>query len=332
MSRTPSGSRDRRVLIAAVVVPLVVAITLATFAWPAARLEPRDLPLGVAGPADATRTVEERLEHAGAGAFELHRYADEAAAREAIEDREVQGAVVASPDGVTVLTASASSAVVAGMLEQAFAPREPGGAAVVDVVPADEDDPRGTVLASLILPLVLSSVVAAILLFQLGRAGLLQVGTLLAASVLAGLVAIAMVQGWLGALDGSWLENAGVLSLTVLAIASAIVGLAALLGHAGVGLGVLLMVLVGNPWSGISSAPELLPEPVGGIGQLLPPGAGGNLLRSTAFFDGAGGAKHLAVLLAWSALGLGAIWAAALRNRRRSSVTVLEPAVGAGAA
>ena len=41
------------------------------------------------------------------------------------------------------------------------------------------------------------------------------------------------------------------------------------------------MVLVGNPFSGVGSAPELLPQPVGGIGQLMPPGAGGNLLRST---------------------------------------------------
>jgi hypothetical protein len=49
------------------------------------------------------------------------------------------------------------------------------------------------------------------------------------------------------------------------------------------------MVLIGNPFSGVGTGPELLPQPVGAIGQLLPPGAGGNLLRSTAFFDGAGG-------------------------------------------
>ena len=48
------------------------------------------------------------------------------------------------------------------------------------------------------------------------------------------------------------------------------------------------MVLIGNPFSGVGSAPELLPQPIGAIGQLMPPGAGGNLLRSTGFFDGAG--------------------------------------------
>lgn len=56
--------------------------------------------------------------------------------------------------------------------------------------------------------------------------------------------------------------------------------------------GALLMVMLGNPFSGVTSAPELLPEPFGMIGQRLPPGAGGSLPRSVAFFDGsaAGGA------------------------------------------
>jgi hypothetical protein len=79
------------------------------------------------------------------------------------------------------------------------------------------------------------------------------------------------------------------------------------------------MMVIGNPFSAVSSAPELLPKPVGLIGQLLPPGAGGNLLRSTAFFGGAGGARHLAVLLAWAVLGLGAVWAGTLRRRPASS-------------
>jgi hypothetical protein len=312
-----------RVVAAAVVVPLVFALTLATFAWPSARLEPRDLPLGLAGP---TGAVEARLAHAGEGAFELHRYADEAEARAAIEDREVYAAVVASGGGVRVLTASAASPLVAGMIERAFVEAPPDAVRVEDVVPASENDPRGSVLGSLVLPLVLSSVIAAVILSRLGRPGWLQLGVLLATAGLAGLVGIGMVQGWLGALDGPWLVNAGVVGLTMLAIASAVVGLGALFGHGGIAFGALLMILCGNPWSGIQAAPELLPEPVGGVGQLLPPGAGGNLLRSTAFFDGAGGAGHLTVLLVWTALGLAAIAAAARRERGTAPELVDLPA------
>jgi hypothetical protein len=48
----------------------------------------------------------------------------------------------------------------------------------------------------------------------------------------------------------------------------------------------------------------MLPEPAGVIGQLMPPGAGGNLLRSTGYFDGAGAVEHLTVLLVWSGVGI----------------------------
>jgi hypothetical protein len=56
-----------------------------------------------------------------------------------------------------------------------------------------------------------------------------------------------------------------VLGLTVLAVGATVIGLAALFGRAGAALGALLMVLVGNPLSGVSSAPELLPEPAGAM-------------------------------------------------------------------
>jgi hypothetical protein len=61
--------------------------------------------------------------------------------------------------------------------------------------------------------------------------------------------------------------------------------------RAGIGVVAMTMVVIGNAFSAISSAPELLPRAVGAIGQLLPPGAGGNLVRGTGFFDGAGPAS-----------------------------------------
>ena len=76
------------------------------------------------------------------------------------------------------------------------------------------------------------------------------------------------------------------------------------------------MILVGNPFSGVASAPEMLPEPVGGLGQLLPPGAGANLLRSTGFFDGAAAGGHVDGPRVWTLAGLAALIAAGLRDRR----------------
>ena len=86
-------------------VPLITAVVLTLFAWPSARLEPRDLQIGVAGPQAAVGGIERQLS-AQEGAFDLHRYPDEASARAAIEDRDVYGAFVATPDGPKVLPVS----------------------------------------------------------------------------------------------------------------------------------------------------------------------------------------------------------------------------------
>src|SRR5690349_12960743 len=92
---TSTGTPRRLAAVVGVlaVVPLLAALALWAFAWPAARTAPRDLPLGVAGPAAATAQVEQQLAR-HKGAFEIHHYADEAAARDAIENRTVYGAVV----------------------------------------------------------------------------------------------------------------------------------------------------------------------------------------------------------------------------------------------
>ena len=119
-----------------------------------------------------------------------------------------------------------------------------------------------------------------------------------------------IVQAWLGVLGGPLLENAGLLALTVLAIAAPTAGLAALLGPAGIGVAAVLMMLVGNPFSAVNAAPELLPRPVGTIGQLLPPGAGGTCSAARRSSTAAAAPSHLAVLAVWAALGLIAVLAA----------------------
>lgn len=346
MDSTPR--RGPRSLVATVVlVPVVVTVALMAFAWPSARLAPRDLPIGVAGPPQATASIERQLAQRG-DAFDVHLFADAAEARAAIGEREVYGAIVAAPSGVTVLTASAASPVVAQLLSQAAteagassgqgaptpgsstgqAPRASGGQAgsaqprVVDVVPADPNDPRGAALSASVLPLVLAGVLAGLLIGTARRPGLGQASALVVAAALAGLAAVGIAQGWLGVISGDWLVNAGVLGLTVLAIAAGAAGLLALLGEAGLVLAALLMVLLGNPLSGVSSAPELLPQPFGLIGQFLPPGAGGSLLRSTAFFDGNAFVAPLTVLAAWAALGLVAVWVGGLLRRRPATATL----------
>jgi hypothetical protein len=75
-------------------------------------------------------------------------------------------------------------------------------------------------------------------------------------------------------------------------------------------------LLLGNPLSGLNSAPEMLPSGWGTLGQWLPQGATATLLRSTAFFDGAGATTAIAVLTCWTVAGIGLIVLAAVRQGR----------------
>ncbi|MER7699405.1 MULTISPECIES: ABC transporter permease [unclassified Streptomyces] len=314
---------DRRAVAVILLVPLLVTLALWAFAWPAARVAPRDLPVGVAGAAPAAQRLEQLFDKRD-GAFEVHRFDDEAAAHAAIEKRVVYGAVVATEQGPRLLTASAASPVVAQLLREAVAASAPEGTPVrvTDVVAAPPGDPRGSALGASVLPPALAGMASGAVVTLTGLRGARAAVTLLGSAALAGLAATAVAHSRLGVLAGDWWAEAGVLALTVLAIGSAVAGLAALFGPRGIGLGALLMVLLGNPFSGVTSAPELLPEPVGTIGQWLPPGAGGSLLRSVAFFDGNAAGGALLTLSLWSASGLAAVL---LARRAPASAGPAEP-------
>ncbi len=278
--------------VAPVILTVIVAIAVTSFSWPAANLEPRDLPVAVVGSAPLPAGLD------------AHRYESEAGAVAAIRDRDVYGAVIADEGGRRVLVASAASPTVAQALTRAAQ-----GAPVRDVVPAPEADPRGAAFGSLLLPLILGGVITGAL-GALAFSGGARLAWLVAAPAGIGLLVVGIVQGGFDVLRGDWLVNAGVLALGVLAVAAAVTAMVGRIGKPGIGAVALLMVLVGNPGSGVTSAPELLPEPAGTIGQLLPPGATGSLLRSVAFFDGAGAAAPLAVLTVWALAGLAAVAAA----------------------
>jgi hypothetical protein len=314
----------RQLAIIAILLPLMIVLAALAFAWPAARIAPRDLPVGIVGTGPGSQQVLAGLTRSDPGGFDVRLYADDASARAAIEDRDIYGAFAVGTGGLTVLEASAASPTVAQLLStagQQLARHAAGRAAAngaprptvqvrdVDVVPLSASDPHGLVLPSVLLPMTICGVImAAVIALVLGfRPAWRQIMALIVVSATAGLGAYLIAQGFLGALPHDAVATWGALSLTLLAIGATTAGLIALIGAAGLGLGLVLMVFIGNPFSGATSAPELLPAPVGTIGQWLPPGAGANLLRSTAYFSGHGASGHLTVLIVWILLGLAAI-------------------------
>ncbi len=299
-------------------IAVVITVVLTAFAWPAVRSAPRDGPIAVAGPAAAQ--VADALETSAPGAFDVRQLPDEAAARAAVEGRDVYGAVVADPAAPRLLVASAASPVVAQSLREVAAGL---GAAtgtqveVEDVVPTPRDDPRGAGLAAAALPLTLGGILTAGLVSRLVRRTRLKVLAALAMATAGGMVTATVLGSWLGSLQSAWWTTTGVVALGMAAIALFVLGLHSLAGTAGLGLGAATVLLLGNPLSGLASAPELLPSGWGSLGQLLPPGATGSLLRSVSWFDGAGAGAPLLVLTAWSAVGLAFLGAGALAARRR---------------
>ncbi|AVT34403.1 hypothetical protein C6361_12465 [Plantactinospora sp. BC1] len=289
----------------AVAVVLLQSLLVPLFAGPAANLEPRDLPVVVAGPAPAADRLVGQLDAAAPGAFDVTRLPDGAAAERALRDREAYAAFVLGPDGATLHTASAASPTVAALLTQAageFSGGQP--VRVVDVVPADPDDPRGAGFAAGFLPLGLTGMLFGALLVLLVGGRLARLAGLVGFGLLVGVAGPLVLQGWLGLLPGDAVTVGATLGLVGLATAATVAGLGALLGRPGIGLGAILVFLVGNPLSAVGAAPELLPQPWGEVGQWLPIGAGGTLLRSAAFFDGAGATTPLLVLAAYAAAGL----------------------------
>jgi hypothetical protein len=312
-----------RVAAVALLLSAGLSVLLTAFAWPAARSAVHGVPLAVAGPAPAAAQVRDELARQRPGAFDVRMLADESAAVRAIRDREVYGAIVIGASGPTVLTASAASPAVAQGLAQlaqalSVAPAGQGGGAatpVRDVVAAPADDPRGAGLAAGALPLVIGGIVAAGALTQVVRGAVRRLTAAIGVAVVGGLAMTAILHSWIGALAGDFVTEWGVVALSFAAISITLLGLEWLLGPPGLGLGAATMLLLGNPFSGITSAPEMLPDGWGTLGRLLPPGATGTSLRSVAFFDGAGAGGPLLVLACWLAAGLAMCAVGAARGR-----------------
>jgi hypothetical protein len=302
---------------------VLVALFSFFFVFPGHDPKPNHVPLGLAGPgAERTAAALERD-----GRFEPERFEDEDAAREAILDREVYGAVLTGPRP-RLLIATAASPQVATLLREAAA-RTPGGAAPPeDVRPLHHGDPRGVTINLIAIPLSVTSILGAMLLFTMAPA--LPAGRRLALlsgfALVGGLVAVLIVDVAIDALPGPFLGLVAIAALAIAATAFPAALIMRLLGGPGIMVSFLVFLMLANPASGANSAPELLPDPWREGGQLLPAGAGATGLRNVAYFDGAALARPLVVLLVFAAASAALLLATAARTSRSPS----SPARGTG--
>lgn len=296
----------RHLSIAVLLAPAVVlSLLLALAAWPAANLAPRDIPIGLVATDPVATQLSARLKEGG---FDVRAYVDASRATTAIRERDIYGAIVMSGEGSQVLTASAASPVIAESLRsvagQIANPIPAAGPTAVDVVPTPVGDPRGTGFAASLFPLLIASILtAATTVFAAARPvpRLLILG---GSTLLTAIVATVLMREWLGVLGGEWIAVVATIWLALLAMATVTAGLSSALGYAGLAAGAALIVMIGNPLSGVTSSPHLLPDWASTTGALLPPGAFATLLRSAAFFDGNSGPGPVLVLLGWLTVGI----------------------------
>ncbi len=292
--------RRRQVLIVLVAAVLAPAILALAFLIPGHDPHPHGLGVVVAGTGSAADGLAARLPSQG---FDVIRAPDAAAARVIVLRRDAYGAIVAGPPA-SAIVATAASAQATKVIEQAA--RSAGAQKVSDVRPLDHADPQGAALNLLVLPVVFTSTFLALTAIGLlPAAGVLERVSLAAAgSILGGGILMLIGRVALGVLPGPWFAELEVLAVAVLAMALPIGGLVRLYGVRAMGLGFVFFTVLGNPGSGLASAPELLPSPWHPLGAWLPPGAAGSALKGAAYFDGAGTTGPVLILAGWALLGL----------------------------
>jgi hypothetical protein len=318
------SSGDRRLVLA--IVGVLVAVFALVYSNVAANHSPKPhhLPIGVVGPAQVAEAVRAQLARVDPGGFNVHDYDSLTAAATAIRHRSVYGAYQPVPSPV-LLTANAASPVVAALLQRVFASaaHAAGRPLVVDdVVPLPPSDSSGATVFSALLGLIIAALAGSSIVFAFTRhrpEGLRILATACVA-IAAGLITALVTTVIVGAFpSGDFLEVWGVALLFVLAMGLPIAVFHVLFGLPGTFIGYLLFLVIGNPASGGSSAPELLPNFWRSLSQALPPGAAVTSMRDVVYFNGHGSAHGLIVLSLYTVVGaVTAIVVARVRAGTRS--------------
>lgn len=175
---------------------------------------------------------------------------------------------------------------------------------VTDVVPLSADDPRGSGFTAALFPILLGGMIGGIGISIAVTGALRRVLAVTIYSAVGAGILVGILHFWFGTIQGDWLLDGGVLALSIAAIAAPITGFVAVLGPAGIALGPVLMMLVGNPISGAAMPAEFLPWHWGEIGQWLPPGASATLLRDVSYFPDADASAAWLALALWTGAGV----------------------------
>ena len=238
-----------------------------------------------------------------------------------------QKALAAKTEALTqaVQAGGEQGAQAAAQLEQMKAQAEQASAMEVKttaVVPLSEGDSSGSGIAISAFPLVIGGILGGSFSALRVNGTWRRFATATLYAVIGGALTALILNVWFGLVPGDFATLWVAFGATYLATASFIVGVSALSSPlAGLGLGAMVTMFIGNPISGASMPSAFLPGAWGQIGQMMVPGASSTLLRSIAYFPEAATSGQWLVLGSWIAFGLltGVIgWA--VKERRTATV------------
>ena len=238
-----------------------------------------------------------------------------------------QKALAAKTEALTqaVQAGGEQGAQAAAQLEQMKVQAEQASAMAVKttaVVPLSDSDTSGSGIAISAFPLVIGGILGGSFSALRVNGTWRRFATATLYAVIGGALTALILNVWFGLIPGDFATLWVAFGATYLATASFIVGVSALSSPlAGLGLGAVVTMFIGNPISGASMPSAFLPGAWGQIGQMMVPGASSTLLRSIAYFPEAATSGQWLVLGSWIAFGLltGVIgWA--VKERRTAKV------------
>lgn len=319
----PTGSKEKRALVVTALGIVLILLYVVLYLLPTHHPRPNGLEVGVVGPAAQAQQLRGTLGAQDPG-LSIRRYASVASATRAIRERRIYGAFDLE-GSKAVLTAPAASYQVAQLLQQAGMAQQITRVQVI--VPLPEGDSQGTALSNLVLPVLITAMLVALLASQL----IPELRTW-DRIVFTGLIALCAGFGAIGfaksidALNGNIFALSGWLILGIMAMTLCSMAFLRLIGPPGLFVAFALFLLLGNPGSGLTSAPGLLPGPWSIFGDFLPPAALGSALRHTAYFDAHRTAGPLCVLLGWLLAGvLLNLWADVRTRHQTPAEATLAP-------
>jgi hypothetical protein len=290
---------------------------------------PNDMSIALVGPTATTELLATAIEEEAPGAFELTQMRDADAAVEAVEHRDVVGAVVVDGGEVTTVIASGggrlASSTVTSLGDRVAAELGSASAPVVDeVAPLPSDDPGGSILFFLVVICTVGAFLSVSGTAQAFPGARLRamVATAAGAAVLVPVLGFALINVYVDfeVPFGTAAVVIGIGMVYTLTVGLLAAFLTTTLGSASIFAVILLLIALNFPSTGASVPASMLP----GFWQVVHDGWVGSgafeAMRSVLFFDGNQSGRWLLQLLLWLAGAVVLLAVVSLVRTRRAKM------------